>query len=217
MQNSLSWSLLSVVGRKDFRKCMEIKFLCSDGAKRTSHIVMPALEKITQKNFLAYKAVRLWALQDAPGAFGSTYERESQFTDSEWLQRAANLSSHRAVGYLSTDKGLLCGIAGAFQDEHDPLQATLVSMWVAPAYRRSGNGRALVSAILAWARARSMGMLRLTVTANNSAAIAFYERNGFSFTGKTEPYPNDPSLVEREMSQSLAPAPILATQQTLAS
>jgi ribosomal protein S18 acetylase RimI-like enzyme len=38
------------------------------------------------------------------------------------------------------------------------------------------------------------------VTADNSAAIAFYERNGFSFTGKTEPYPNDPSLLEREMS-----------------
>jgi ribosomal protein S18 acetylase RimI-like enzyme len=178
---------------------------------------MPALEQITQKNFLAYKAVRLWALQDAPGAFGSTYERESQFTTSEWLQRAANLSSNRAVGYLTTDKGLLCGIAGAFQDEHDPLQATLVSMWVAPAYRRSGNGRALIRAILAWGRAHSVRTLRLTVTANNSAAIAFYERNGFSFTGKTEPYPNDPSLVEREMSRALTPAQALASRQSLAS
>jgi ribosomal protein S18 acetylase RimI-like enzyme len=161
---------------------------------------MPALEQITQKNFLAYKAVRLWALQDAPKAFGSTYERESQFTDSEWLQRAKNLCSPRAIGYLSIDQGLLCGIAGAFQDEHDPLQATLVSMWVAPAYRQSGVGRALIRAILAWARARGMHTLRLMVTADNSAAIAFYERNGFSFTGKTEPYPNDPSLLEREMS-----------------
>jgi ribosomal protein S18 acetylase RimI-like enzyme len=38
------------------------------------------------------------------------------------------------------------------------------------------------------------------VTNSNQGAIAFYERQGFSLTGTTEPYPNDPSLIEYEMS-----------------
>jgi ribosomal protein S18 acetylase RimI-like enzyme len=39
------------------------------------------------------------------------------------------------------------------------------------------------------------------VTCNNKAAIMFYQRLGFSLTGRTEPYPNDPALIEYEMSQ----------------
>jgi ribosomal protein S18 acetylase RimI-like enzyme len=39
------------------------------------------------------------------------------------------------------------------------------------------------------------------VTSNNHAAIEFYERMGFSMTGNTEPYPNDPLIIEYEMSQ----------------
>ena len=31
-------------------------------------------------------------------------------------------------------------------------------------------------------------------------AIHFYERLGFALTGRTEPYPNDPSLKELEMA-----------------
>jgi len=31
--------------------------------------------------------------------------------------------------------------------------------------------------------------------------MAFYERLGFIRTGRTEPYPNDPALIEYEMSR----------------
>jgi len=41
------------------------------------------------------------------------------------------------------------------------------------------------------------------VTNNNFAAIAFYKRLGFAPTGHTEPYPNDPALIEYEMSKPL--------------
>jgi len=42
--------------------------------------------------------------------------------------------------------------------------------------------------------------LLLMVTSNNRTPIEFYERMGFSMTGNTEPYPNDPSVIEYEMS-----------------
>jgi ribosomal protein S18 acetylase RimI-like enzyme len=41
------------------------------------------------------------------------------------------------------------------------------------------------------------------VTSNNGAGLHFYQRLGFTRTGGTEPYPNDPALIEIEMMRSL--------------
>jgi len=41
------------------------------------------------------------------------------------------------------------------------------------------------------------------VTSNNEPAIRFYERLGFTKTGRTEPYPNDASFFEVEMSRTI--------------
>ena len=43
----------------------------------------------------------------------------------------------------------------------------------------------------------------LMVTSNNEAALRFYEQLGFNRTGRTEPYPNDPALIEYEMSRQI--------------
>ncbi len=43
----------------------------------------------------------------------------------------------------------------------------------------------------------------LTVTSNNDSAIRFYQAQGFSLTGRTVPYPNDPDLCEHEMVKRL--------------
>jgi ribosomal protein S18 acetylase RimI-like enzyme len=152
---------------------------------------------------MAFKATRLAALLDSPSAFGSTYAKESQFSDTDWVKRTTVWTSARSIGYLATDAGNPCGLVAAFIDEHDPLKAHLVSMWVAPAYRRCGAGKMLVSAVVAWAIERGAHTLRLMVTSSNVSAIQFYERNVFVLTGKKEPYPNDPNLVEYEMSRQI--------------
>jgi ribosomal protein S18 acetylase RimI-like enzyme len=164
---------------------------------------VPVIEQISPENILAFKAVRLRALQDSPSAFGSTYARESQFPDAEWQKRAERWSGDTGVGYLAMELQIPCGIAGAFLDEHDPPRVHLISMWVAPTHRRTGLGRALVGAVQAWARMRGAHTLQLMVTNSNFAAIEFYKRIGFSMTGRTEPYPNDSALIEYEMSQAL--------------
>jgi ribosomal protein S18 acetylase RimI-like enzyme len=46
-------------------------------------------------------------------------------------------------------------------------------------------------------------MLQLMVTSINEPAIGFYERLGFTRTGRTEPYPNDPTVIEYEMSRPI--------------
>ncbi|HTV48793.1 MAG TPA: GNAT family N-acetyltransferase [Phycisphaerae bacterium] len=162
---------------------------------------MTTLEQITPSNALVFKAVRLAALQDSPSAFGGTFAKESQLNDVDWLKRAAVWSNDRSVGYIVMDAGNACGIAAAFLDERDSLKAHLISMWVAPAYRRRGIGRLLIEAINTWACTRGAHMLQLMVTNNDNTAIEFYKRCGFSMTGNTEPYPNDPTLIEYEMSR----------------
>jgi ribosomal protein S18 acetylase RimI-like enzyme len=164
------------------------------------------IEPITLSNISVFKAVRLRALKDSPGAFGSTYARESEFEDAEWTNRALRWNGERGVGFVALDGDTGCGIAGAFLDPEVPLQAQLVSMWTAPTHRRHGIGRQLVNEVDNWARKSGARTLCLMVTSNNETAQRFYARLGFARTGRTEPYPNDPIVVEYEMSRSIESA-----------
>lgn len=55
----------------------------------------------------------------------------------------------------------------------------VINVAVAPEERRKGIGRALVGALLGYARANAVVKLLLEVRASNSAAIALYESAGF--------------------------------------
>jgi len=166
---------------------------------------MPAeLVPIAPTNAMQFKAVRLAALQDSPTAFGSTYAKEAQLSEADWLDRSKKWNGDKAIGYLAMDSRSPCGIVAAFIDEHAPGKAHVVSMWVGPMHRRSGVGRSLIDAVVMWACAKSVSALHLMVTSCNDGAIEFYKRNGFAMTGKTEPYPNSPSLFEYEMSRPIS-------------
>ena len=164
---------------------------------------MVVIERITAQNVQIFKMVRLRALQDSPFAFGSTYARESQLTDDEWLHRAENWNGVTGAGFLAMDGGIACGIAGAFLDEQDATQARLVSMWTAPTHRVCGVGTLLVRAAEDWARGAGASSMRLMVTSHNESAQLFYQRLGFTFTGVREPWPNDPAHFEFEMSRRI--------------
>ncbi|HEY6412407.1 MAG TPA: GNAT family N-acetyltransferase [Edaphobacter sp.] len=164
---------------------------------------MTEIHPITPLLTANYKAVRLRALKDSPLAFGSTYERESQLTDEEWNARAARLCGGRDIGFLALCDGKYAGLVLCLLDQDDPLKGQLISMWVAPEQRKLGVGRQLIEAITAWASERGVKTLRLMVTSVNDSAMEFYQRNGFAMTGKTEPYPNDPDIVEYEMARGI--------------
>jgi ribosomal protein S18 acetylase RimI-like enzyme len=165
---------------------------------------MIAIEPITRANLATFKTIRLRALEDTPSAFGSTYARESEMSEEEWRNRVERWSGESGIGYLALDEGAACGIAGAFLNANDRSRAQLISMWTAPTYRQRGVGRMLVNEVANWAHERGAKILQLMVTSRNDAAMRFYERLGFKRTGRTEPYPNDPALVEYEMARPLA-------------
>lgn len=171
---------------------------------------MISIKPLSPELLEAFKMARLTALQDTPTAFGSTFAKESQVTQEDWLRRAATWNSGRSACFLALDDDTPCGIVACKCEEPDANsagKAHLLSMWVAPDYRRTGLGARLVAAAEQWARAAGIRDLHLMVTSMNFAAMRFYERCGFAFTGKTEPYPNDPAIFEREMAKSICESP----------
>jgi ribosomal protein S18 acetylase RimI-like enzyme len=139
------------------------------------------------------REIRLRALKDAPLAFGSTYAREAAFEPAEWERRAReNAAGERSVTFVVEPAAGMA--AGAIHDA-EPDVAHLYGMWVAPEARRTGAGRALVEAVIAWAAQRGARRLTTSVTEGNAAAAALYTAAGFVDTGKREPLGHSDAVV----------------------
>lgn len=164
---------------------------------------MVTLQPIGPDNAFVFKAVRLRALQDSPTAFGSTFARESQISDDEWRQRSVRWSTRGSTGYLAFEGEICCGLVACYTEEKNPHCGHIVSMWVDATHRRAGVGKLLIKALVDWAQASNLLELKLMVTSVNTGAMRFYERLGFRTTGLTEPYPNDPAIIEYEMVMPL--------------
>jgi ribosomal protein S18 acetylase RimI-like enzyme len=169
---------------------------------------MITIKRITPEDGAVFKEIRLRALKESPLAFSSTYARESQFPDEEWSRRSSRWNGDGGDAmFLAFSEETACGIVGSYVEQENRERAQVVSMWVDPAYRRSGVGKELVDAVIVWNRSHGVRELMLMVTSVNAGAIAFYERLGFAKTGLTEGYPNDPAIIEFEM---MLPIPLIA-------
>ena len=72
-------------------------------------------------------------------------------------------------------------------------------MWVEPAWRRCGVGRALLQEVFRWAREHGLSRLGLWAPAHSPAALALYGQAGFRETGNLRPLPTNPLLQIVEM------------------
>ena len=73
--------------------------------------------------------------------------------------------------------------------------AELKRMWVVPAMRGKGVSKAILEALEARAREERVGLLRLETGIANHAALALYERAGFTRCGPFGDYRADPLSV----------------------
>jgi hypothetical protein len=134
-------------------------------------------------------------------AAGEIDAKEAQFSDSEWLRRVERMNGEQGAGFLAIDGGTPCGIVGSFLDQDDPTRAWIVSILSSTRYRPApGEGS---WGLGMWACLRKAHRLLLMVTSNNEPAIRFYERLGFIRTGRTDPYPNHPAVIEYEMARPI--------------
>ena len=150
------------------------------------------------------RELRLRALRTSPEAFASRFEdfreRPAEFWD-EWSRRAA--SGADEVTLVAIDGGRWLGMVGARLLDDRPGSAWLERLWVDPAARGGGLGAELIEAVADWSRGRGAVRLELSVTENNAAAAALYERCGFSPTGRRRPLPADPARTEVFLARAL--------------
>ena len=159
------------------------------------------IRRVRAAEWQATKDVRLRALADSPTAFATTHaealEREDAWWQ-DWARRSAE-NDDQAL-YLAWAGDAPVGIAGmSFFQGH----WWVFSMWVDPVHRGTGTGRALLEAVLAYARSRGATEVILDVTDGNDAARGLYERYGFADTGEHEPLPSYPELETRKMRLAL--------------
>ncbi|WP_018684029.1 GNAT family N-acetyltransferase [Actinokineospora enzanensis] len=155
---------------------------------------MPDIRRATPDDWSDLRAVRLRALADAPYAFASNLAREQPLPDSHWrswpTRHAVFLgwSADRAVGVAA---GMPGDVAG------------LISVWAAPETRGTELATGLIAAVVEWARESGSSRVNAWVVENNPRAIRFYDRLGFTRTGETMAFPNDPTVTEYELTLAL--------------
>jgi len=130
------------------------------------------------------RSIRLRALQDAPGAFGSTFDEACARPMDDWMEQAMRLPTFVAVA-----DGLDVAMVRCVRDKDNLDTAWLLSMWVAPEVRRTGLGRELVDLVIAWARDNNIRRIVLDVADANAPAIALYDAMGFRPNGKAGSMP----------------------------
>jgi len=72
----------------------------------------------------------------------------------EWISGANRFNGPGEALFLAVSEGLVVGVCGVNCDPyaHDPLIGRVRRLYVSPAHRRSGIGRALLEAVVACAR-----------------------------------------------------------------
>ncbi len=149
---------------------------------------MISIRPVDPHEWPQYRDIRLRALRDAPDAFGSTWAVEAARADPDWaarLQAAAAGGRDRVLFAVNGEQA--CGLVWCKLCAPEPGVADLFQMWVDPAVRGRGAGKALLAQAIAWAWHKGMQRVRLGVTDADSPAMRLYLAHGFRPVGGLQP------------------------------
>ena len=135
---------------------------------------------LTREDAAAFRELRLRALKEHADAFTSSYEEDVQQPLAVTEQRIAGGVGNTFWGAFVD--GRLQGIVGLTREPRrkNAHKADIVAMYVAPESGRRGLGRALLQAVIEYARSDTgLEQLVLSVTRSNHAAAELYRTTGF--------------------------------------
>jgi ribosomal protein S18 acetylase RimI-like enzyme len=133
---------------------------------------MSEVRRLGPDDWKDFRDIRLRSLADSPDAFGSTLDREQEFTEEDWRRRLTG-------PVYVVDDPYPVAISGIFDNDGTP---HVWGMWTDPAHRGRGHARRLLDALIPpGTRAQ------LDVNVSNDGARTAYERYGFVGTGRLEP------------------------------
>jgi ribosomal protein S18 acetylase RimI-like enzyme len=158
-----------------------------------------SVRRLTEEDWVAFRAARLAALADAPAAFSSTLAGEQQFGEEVWRART------RSAAFAAWAGAEIAGMATVLRPgQADNPGWELVGMWVSPRWRGTGVADKLVAAVCEQARTCGAEQISLWVVEDNGRAIGLYHRLGFRSTGGRQLVrPDEPGRWEIQLTLGL--------------
>ncbi|WP_051159116.1 GNAT family N-acetyltransferase [Agromyces subbeticus] len=157
----------------------------------------------SEADWQAVRALRLEMLRDYPLAYAETLATALDVDEEGWRLRGARGTTPRQTSIVAIDGDRWIGQMGGYIPDatSGPL---LVGVYVAADHRgeAAGVSRMLLDAVEDWARGFG-DTLRLEVHEDNPRAIRFYEKLGFTHTGRSREYELAPGGLELEMIKPL--------------
>ncbi len=142
---------------------------------------------------MAYRVLRLEALQNHPEVYSSDYETALSRPMSFWVERlhTGGMDSVAQM-YFAQYASALVGMCGIYREDAPRTRhsAMLVSLYLQPAWRSMGIAQGLIAMCLDWAREHGVRIVKLAVITANTSAIRLYERCGF------QPYGTEPQAID---------------------
>jgi RimJ/RimL family protein N-acetyltransferase len=147
-----------------------------------------------------FRELRLGALQDSPLAFSADYQKNLHQPLQQW-EDMLTMHPDESTIFLAEQRRGVPSLTGVGVDEHELIGmsgivrgstpktrhgATIWGVYMQPEWRGLHIAEELITACLAWAKARRIVIAKLGVAAINQSAVRCYERCGFTIYG-TEP------------------------------
>jgi ribosomal protein S18 acetylase RimI-like enzyme len=150
------------------------------------------IRQLTPLDAKRFQALRLIALQTEPANFGASFHQEKNYPLEKFEQRLAVFPDRGLFGAFDGDDNQpddppLIGMVALNRDDSEKFahKGSITSMYVAPAARGKGIGRALLVQAIDMARGvGALHQLLLTVNASNTGAIGLYASLGFKTFGR---------------------------------
>lgn len=154
---------------------------------------------LTTDEWAVLSDIRLVALKDSPQAFLSTYDREYSYRESDW-----RAEFNRGCWTVAYQQGKPVGLIGATrEDTVSSTECYLEYLWVTPESRRCGVASSLINAVLQRLGQEGVSTVWLWILDGNESAAHFYEKHGFTFTGKKQPVTHSSKCFEELMCRRL--------------
>lgn len=160
--------------------------MCIISLYNAGNIMSFSIRQLNEDDWRQFSEIRLKALRNDPLVFGSNYEKESQFSETDWREylRAKEI----AVFMIFADEKPI-GMTGVsvFRDDPTNKTAILWGTWLEPDFRGKGLSDLMYKARINWAK-NHPGIERIIVShrASNLASKYANQKHGFVFTSTHE-------------------------------
>jgi ribosomal protein S18 acetylase RimI-like enzyme len=157
------------------------------------------VEVLPEDEWSRLRHIRLAALADYPAAFLSSHDVEAAYDEQQWRREFA-----RGEWNIIIADGEEVGLLGVTREPGMSSQECYLEyLWVAPGFRRSGVGSALLRTVLDGLRDFGVHTVWLYILNGNQAAMRLYQRFGFQRTNERQLLPDHPAGSEERMKLRL--------------